>query len=346
MKRPTIIDIAREVGVSKAAVSYALNGRGGVSARTRQRILEVAAEMGWRASSAARALSSDRAASVGIVLARSPEVLHTEPFFMQMVAGLERTLSEHGVSLQLALATDTATELATYQHWWAERRVDGVVVTDLRVSDPRPRLLRELGTPTVYFGIAHPMPGSSVLRGNEHDVARTALAHLAQLGHRRIGHVQGPRDLQHTVRREEALREAAEEFDGVVLSQASGGYTEEGGVRATRQLLAARDRPTAIVYDNDVMAVAAVASADDLGVRVPADLSVVAWDDSMLCRVVRPAVTAFAHGVAQDAATAALMLLELVETGAVEDRELSPRRLVSRASTAAPGSQQNDNGEN
>ncbi|MER7083125.1 substrate-binding domain-containing protein, partial [Saccharopolyspora kobensis] len=71
---------------------------------------------------------------------------------------------------------------------------------------------------------------------------------------------------------------------------------------------------------------------------VPAELSVLAWDDSMLCRVVRPAVTAFAHGVAKDAATAARMLLELVETGAVEEGELSSRRLVPRASTAAPGS--------
>ncbi|MER7015522.1 LacI family DNA-binding transcriptional regulator [Saccharopolyspora sp. NPDC000359] len=334
MKRPTIIDIAREVGVSKAAVSYALNGRGGVSARTRERILEVAAELGWRASSAARALSSDRAACVGIVLARPPEVLHTEPFFMQMVAGLEQTLSEHGVSLQLALATDTATELATYQRWWAERRVDGVVVTDLRVSDPRPQLLRELGTPTVFFGTAEPMPGSSALRVNENDVARAALAHLVELGHRRIGHVQGPRDLQHSVRREQALRAAARDVD-VVVSRAAGDYTEEGGVRATRRLLAARDRPTAVVYDNDVMAVAVVAAADDLGIAVPADLAVLAWDDSMLCRVVRPAVTAFAHGVAQDAATAARMLLELVETGAVEDGELSSRRLVPRASTAA-----------
>ncbi|MER5389667.1 LacI family DNA-binding transcriptional regulator [Saccharopolyspora sp. NPDC002686] len=338
MKRPTIIDIAREVGVSKAAVSYALNGRGGVSPQTRERILEVAAELGWRASSAARALSSDRAASVGMVLARSPEALHTEPFFMRMVAGLEQALSEHGVSLQLALVADTATELATYQRWWAERRVDGVVVTDLRASDPRPRLLRELGTPTVFFGTAEATPDSSVLLVNENDAARTALAHLAGLGHRRIGHVQGPRSLQHTVRREEALRAAAREHDGVVLSRAPGDYTEEGGMRATRRLLAARDRPTAIVYDNDVMAVAAVAGADDLGIEVPAQLSVLAWDDSMLCRIVRPAVTAFAHGVAEDAATAARMLLELVETGAVEARELSSRRLVPRASTARPGS--------
>ncbi|MEU6262175.1 LacI family DNA-binding transcriptional regulator [Saccharopolyspora shandongensis] len=338
MKRPTIIDIAREVGVSKAAVSYALNGRAGVSPQTRERILDVAAAMGWRASSAARALSNDRAANVGIVLARSPEVLRTEPFFMQMLAGLEKTLSADGFSLQLALAADTGTELDTYRRWWAERRVDGVVLTDLRVSDPRPELLRELGTPAVFFGTAGPMPGIPVLRADEDEAIRSAIAHLAELGHRRIGHVQGPADLQHTVRRADALRRAVGGTSGLSVHHASGDYTEEGGVRATRRLLSAPNPPTAVIYDNDVMAVAAVVHAEELGVRVPADLSVLAWDDSMLCQVVRPAITAFAHSVVVDSATAARMLLELIETGSADDGELSPRKLMPRGSTApAPG---------
>ncbi|SDZ12630.1 transcriptional regulator, LacI family [Saccharopolyspora shandongensis] len=338
MKRPTIIDIAREVGVSKAAVSYALNGRAGVSPQTRERILDVAAAMGWRASSAARALSNDRAANIGIVLARSPEVLRTEPFFMQMLAGLEQTLSAEGFSLQLALAADTGTELDTYRRWWAERRVDGVVLTDLRVSDPRPELLRELGTPAVFFGTAGPMPGIPVLRADEDEAIRSAITHLAELGHRRIGHVQGPADLQHTVRRADALRRAVGETPGLSVHHASGDYTEEGGVRATRRLLSAPNPPTAVIYDNDVMAVATVVHAEELGVRVPADLSVLAWDDSMLCQVVRPAITAFAHSVVVDSATAARMLLELIETGSADDGELSPRKLMPRGSTApAPG---------
>ncbi|MGP4021434.1 LacI family DNA-binding transcriptional regulator [Saccharopolyspora sp. 5N708] len=334
MKRPTIIDIAREVGVSKAAVSYALNGRAGVSAQTRDRILDVAASMGWRASSAARALSNDRAASVGIVLARSPEDLRTEPFFMQIVTGLEQTLSVHGFSVQFALTADTDTELATYRRWWAERRVDGVLATDLRVSDPRPAVLRDLGTPAVFFGTAETMAGIPVMRVDDADVVTSAIEHLTGLGHRRIGHVQGPLDLRHTVRRGEVLQLIARESPGLTVTHAPGDYTEEGGVRATRRLLAARNPPTAIIYDNDVMAVAAVVHAAELGVRVPEELSVLAWDDSMLCRVVRPAVSAFAHNIVADAATAARMLLELIETGVADDAALTPRRLVPRASTA------------
>ncbi|WP_158628554.1 LacI family DNA-binding transcriptional regulator [Saccharopolyspora rhizosphaerae] len=338
MKRPTIIDIARAVGVSKAAVSYALNGRGGVSQETRERILEVATQLGWRASSAARALSSDRAATVGVVLARSPEVLRTEPFFMQFVAGLEQTLSAHGFSLQLALASDPVTELETYRRWWAERRVDGVLLTDLRVDDPRPALLRELRVPAVFFGTERPMAGIPVLWVDEHDIADSAVALLAGLGHRRIGHVQGPAQLRHTARREREVGRAAAETPGVGLVRDQGDYTEDGGVAATARLLDAADPPTPIIFDNDVMAVASVARAEELGVRVPADLSVLAWDDSMLCRVVRPAITAFSHDVGAAAARAGVMLLELIETGVADDARLQQRELIRRESTgAAPG---------
>ena len=334
MKRPTITDIAAEVGVSKAAVSYALNGRPGVSQETRDRVLEIAAEMGWRASSAARALSRDRAATVGVVIARSPEVLRTEPFFMQVVTGLEQTLSAHGISLQLALAGDTETELETYRLWSAERRVDGVLLTDLRVDDPRPALLRELRIPAVFFDTERPIAGVPVLWVDEHDIADTALAHLVELGHRRIGHVQGPPQLRHTLRRDRELRRAAVETPGVSLVQEDGDYTEEEGVAATARLLALDEPPTAIIYDNDVMAVSAVSRADELGVRVPQDLSVIAWDDSMLCRVVRPALTAFSHDIVSASSTAALMLLELIETGVADDERFLPRELISRGSTA------------
>jgi DNA-binding LacI/PurR family transcriptional regulator len=260
-------------------------------------------------------------------------VLRTQPFFMQLVAGMEQTLSEHGVSLQLALATDQDTEMATYRRWWAERRVDGVLLTDLRVSDPRPPLLHSLGAPAVLFGAPGRISGTPVLRTDErHDVDK-AVEHLTALGHRTIGHVQGPADLQHTRRRSTALREAVRNRIGTDVVQAEGSYTEQGGISATRRVLAAKPRPTAIIYDNDVMAVAVVASAAELGVRVPADLAVLAWDDSMLCRVVQPAVTAFAHDIAADAATAAHLLLELIETGVADDAKLSERELVPRGST-------------
>ena len=99
MKRPTIAEIAARAGVSTGAVSYALNGRPGVSATTRKRILEIADEIGWRPSVAARSLSGSRAHSVGLIIARPPDTLGVEPFFMRFIAGLEGELYRQDIAL-------------------------------------------------------------------------------------------------------------------------------------------------------------------------------------------------------------------------------------------------------
>jgi len=339
VERPTIIDIARRVGVSKAAVSYALNGRAGVSAATRERILEVAAQLGWESGAPARPMTHDRSGTVGVVLAGSPEALCADGPALDWTAGAEAALAEHGLSLQVAFMPDGETELATYRRWWTERRVDGVLVPDLRTGDPRVRLLRELGMPAVLVGARDRAGEIAVLRTREDEEARAVVAHLAGLGHRRIGHVRVRSDLARHRLRAAALDQSTVEATGAgcataEISGAGAGNTETAAAQATWRLLAADRPPTAIVYDNDRMAVAAVARSAELGVRVPADLAVLSWQDSMLCRVVTPAVTALSRDAGRDAEAAVRLLLELIETGAADDSDLPAGVLVPRASTA------------
>src|SRR5690349_9802392 len=133
MPRPTITDVAVAAGVSKGAVSFALNGRPGISPETRERILEVAGRMGWTPSPRARALSTRKALAVGLVIARPPEILRADAFFPAFIAGLETVLSARGHALLLQIAEHD--DLATYRRLAQEARVDGVFVTDLRVDD-------------------------------------------------------------------------------------------------------------------------------------------------------------------------------------------------------------------
>lgn len=334
MKRPTIIDIARHVGVSKAAVSYALNGRAGVSAATRERILDVASQLGWDAAGPARTPAADRTGTIGLVLARPPQEIRAEPSMVNWLAGVESALAEYGLILNVALTPDADAELGTYRQWAAERRVDGVIVTDLRAEDARMPLLRELGLPAVVIGEQERVPNVAVLRFAVADEVRAVVEHLAELGHTRIGHVQGGFDLEHTRRRNALLRTRVRERLGTDLVKVEADSTETGAAQATWRLLAVDPPPTAIVYDNDLMAVAAVARAAELDVRVPADLAVLSWQDSMLCRVVTPPVTALSQDVADDAVAAVHLLLELIETGAADDLDVPPRVLIPRASTA------------
>jgi DNA-binding LacI/PurR family transcriptional regulator len=136
MKRPTITDIAREAGVSKGAVSYALNGRPGVSEATRHRITRIARELGWSPSSTARALSGGRAGVIGLVL-DGP----SEAFFPALLDGFEP-------ELLLRVAADREAAVAVYRRWRAERKVDGVLLT---APDHAAELVR-IGLPAVLLG--------------------------------------------------------------------------------------------------------------------------------------------------------------------------------------------------
>ncbi|WP_405591819.1 LacI family DNA-binding transcriptional regulator [Streptomyces sp. NBC_01190] len=333
-KRPTIADIAQAAGVSKGAVSYALNGKAGVSAQTRGRVVEIAARMGWHPSSAARALSDGRAGAVGLVVDRPAWVLGIEPFFMRLVSGVEQGLAATGTALLLQVTDDAGAEEAAYRRWWGERRVDGVLLVDLRDGDPRPALLAELGLPAVVVGHAADATGTPSVWIDEAGAVRETLAYLAAMGHRRIARVAGPAKFVHTRERGEAFQECAAELSLPEITSVHTDYSGEDGARATRRLLSGPARPTAIVYDNDVMAVAALGVTQEMGIRVPAELSVVAWDDSELCRLVRPALTAVSRQVPEYGERAVRALLALIDGEKVDDILLDAPALVPRGSTA------------
>ena len=152
MRRPTIADIARRAGVTKAAVSFALNGQPGVSAATRERILAIADEIGFEPSSAARALSDGRAGAFGLIIDRPARTLGSEAFFMQLISGIQAELAQNHITLLFTMAEDQAEEIRMYRTWWAQRKVDGVFLVDLQVRDRRIRALEELGIPAVVLG--------------------------------------------------------------------------------------------------------------------------------------------------------------------------------------------------
>ncbi|GAA4214452.1 LacI family DNA-binding transcriptional regulator [Actinocatenispora rupis] len=333
-RRPTIADIAREVGVTKGAVSFALNGRPGVSADTRARILAAAERLGWRPSTVARSLSNLRSGSVGLVVTRPRSLLGVEPFYMRLIAGLERALHADGRSLLLAVTDHPGDAAEIYRAWWSERRVDGLVLTDLRTDDPRLAAVTDLGIPTVALGAPGPLPGLSTVTGDDGPTLRAALDHLAGLGHHRIARVSGPAGFAHAARRHAEFAAAHRTLFGTDPRQAHTRYVADQVLAATRELLDDPEPPTAVVYDSDLMAVTVVGSAAELGVRVPADLAVLAWDDSPLCELVRPRVSAFAHDVDADGATAVSLLIEQLRTGTPGHAELSPRTLTVRGSTA------------
>jgi DNA-binding LacI/PurR family transcriptional regulator len=334
-RRPTIADIARLAGVSKGAVSYALNGRPGVSDLTRARVLRIAEELGWEPNSAARALSGSGADAIGLVLSRAPRMLGVEPFFMTFLAGLESELAPQRQALLLQLVPDHETAAATYRRWWLGRRVDGVLVMDLFEQDARIVALAELGLPALAVGGPAGVGSLDCLWSDDAAAMASAVQYLAGLGHRRIARVGGPPQMRHTAVRTDAFRRAARELGLTDVQVVDADLTDELGAAVTRTLLTSSPRPTAIVYDNDVMAVAGMSVAGEMGLAVPADLSLLAWDDSPLCRLTHPALSAMTRDVFGFGAQAGRLLLEVIAGRRVGAVGGSLAVLTPRGSTGA-----------
>lgn len=332
-QRVTISDIAKRAGVSKGAVSYALNGRPGVSEDTRERILLIANELGWYPNRAARALSAARADACGFVLARPAKILALEPFFMEFLAGVETELASRSIGLTIQLVDDLHEEIAVYRRWWGERRVDGILMVDLRTADPRVDELVRLGLPAVVVGGPVENRALPAVWHDEASVVVEAVRYLAALGHSRIARVTGVKDFVHTAQRDEGFRSVMSELS-LVPDLIATDYTPESGARATRRLLSAPQPPTAIVYDSDLLAVTGLGVAQQMGFTVPDDLSIVGWDDSLISQVVHPPLTALTRNIEAYGVAAARQLLAAIEGETIEDVETERAELTIRGSTA------------
>ncbi len=322
--RVTISDIARRLEISKASVSYALNGRPGVSAETRRRVLELAEEVGFHASSAAVALSASRSGTIGIVIARDPDVITAEGFYMRTLFGVEQYLNDADGSLLLRLTGENGEDLDVYRRWTRQGRVDGFILFDERDDDPRISLLRSMGMPCVMVTSLDLADGIGRLITPEVETVTVILDHLHDLGHTKIAHVSGPMGYLHERVRADLLTSEGKRR-GMRMRHIEGTYSYDSSAAQTSRLLglAERNRPTALILGNDIMATAALRTAADLGVRVPDELSVIAWDDSVLCEVARPRLTAMDHGLMEKARLATDLLFSLI-AGTTETHRFSP----------------------
>ncbi len=333
MKRPTIKDISRLAGVSPTAVSFALNGRPGISDATRERVLEIARSSGWRPSAAAIALSAGRAGALGLVIARPEETFTSERFFMRLIAGVERVLTPRSLALVLQFASDVDEELEVYRQWFSRGRVDGVLVIDVRPDDRRPVELDRLRLPFVVVGapagFAHPS-----VQVDDDEIMRQMVQHFAERGIRGLAYVAGDPSTLHTQRRMAAFSTCCAELGIDPLATRTTDYSEATGAAATTALLDGSERPRGILYDNEVLTAGGLLALTQRGIAVPGEIAVASFEDSPLCRIFRPRITAMHRDPSQLGAMSAELLLDRLAGGATTHETAAVPVLAERASTA------------
>jgi DNA-binding LacI/PurR family transcriptional regulator len=331
MKHPTMEDVARQAGVSRALVSLVLRSSPRVSDGSRHKVLAAAEQLGYRPNAMARGLASQRGTTIGVLL----NDLHN-PFFADIVDGIEDLADAEGFQLLLGHGGRPARELAVLGAI-LEFRPAGLVL--LSPDAPSAVIAEQTGgLPAVVVGRPVRRPGMDTVMNDEAHGARLAVEHLARLGHRRIAHVSGGARGAGAKQRargyEVAMRAVGlAEHTRVVAA----GFTEQDGVDAARSILARGDPPSAIVAANDLVAVGMMAVLDDHGLAVPGDVSLVGYDNSALAHVRHVDLTTVNQPRHQMGRLALTCLLERIR--GQRDRSVLHRTtptLVVRSSTAPP----------
>lgn len=332
-RRLTIADIAARARVSPSAVSFALNSRPGIAPETRERILTVAKELNWRPNYAAHALSTARVGAIGVVTIREPEQpLWSASFGGHFLAGVQAELAERDILLILHTMPDLRAEADLYDRWLGERRVDGVLVINPEVDDPRLPALEALDLPALVVGDTRGLTPLGSVWTDDDAATRLAVEHLAALGHRHVGRMGGDPHLLHYAIRERAYRDAVAEH-GMTADPRTLAHDAEGA--ATIRDLATRpeDPLTAVIVEDLEFAVQLTANLAGLGLSVPSDVSVLAWDDGPAATLLTPALTALRRDIGAYGRLAARELVRVVDGEPPRSLQGTTTELVARGST-------------
>ncbi|WP_456283595.1 LacI family DNA-binding transcriptional regulator [Microbacterium sp. JZ101] len=331
--RATIHDVARVAGVSVSTVSKVINGRYGVSAKTSAHVLRVVTELGYESSLIAASLRRGRTHVIGVLVAEF------EPFALSLLEGISEALQGTGYDLLSYAGSLSGPTEGQHEGW--ERRslsrlggtlIDGAIIVTPTVEAP------SASVPVVAIDPHTGPAGATTVDSDNLEGAIAATRHLIELGHRRIAHVRGRRDLESARLREEgyrtALAEAGIAFDPALV--VDGGYRSEESTPAAEQLLSLADPPTAVFAANDLSAIRTIEIARARGISVPDDLSVVGFDDIPAAASHEPPLTTIRQPLREMGAAAVRILLGKLDGGddASDAHVRMPAQLVIRASTA------------
>lgn len=333
-QRPTLEAVAELAGVGRGTVSRVVNGAPGVSAKARAAVETAITQLNYIPNPAARSLVTSRTDCVALVIPESESRLAAEPYFSAVIRGVSTELADTEMQLLLILVRDRR-ELDRLTRFAAARRVDGVLLVSIHDDDPLPGLLEEMRMPTVLAGRRSPDESLSHVHSDNVGGAATAVRHLLDGGRSTIATITGPLDMDVGNSRLRGWREALAERGTAVHERlvAVSDFTEEGGRTAMRDLLDRSPGIDAVFAASDVMAVGALTELRERGRRVPDDVAVIGFDDSVIARHTTPALTSVRQPIeAIGRSITRLLLAEISEPSTAHQQLVLPTTLVVRDS--------------
>lgn len=333
-RRVTIEDVAGHLRLTKSTVSRALNGYPDIAEGTRLRVRKAADAMGYRPLSHAQAIRTGRVRTVGLVLQVNQHNGH-RPFLAEFLAGVSQAATAEDWTMTLSMASSDADTLRLMQQLVYENKADGFIVPRTYLDDPRIDFLRDAQVPFVLYGRTRNPQGCAWYDISGEDAMRDAVITLHGLGHRRIGFLRGGRGYTYADLRlqgyQAGLAHCGLPQDAALLSGPA--VTQDEGAAAAQALLAGRNPPTAMVCAVDLAALGVYRAAEDLGLQMGHDLSVISYDGIPEGALVRPGLSTFAVDSRAAGSRLTQILIKLIRGDAPEQhREISQARFLERGS--------------
>jgi LacI family transcriptional regulator len=333
----TIKDVAALAGVSYTTVSHVVNNTRPVNDDKRVRVLAAIDQLNYVPSAVARSLKAQATATIGLLVPNN-----TNPYFAEIARGIEGYFRRHGYCVFLCNSDNDVVTQREYLRVLHEKRIDGLIVASAGNDAMAAHTLGNSGVPVVI--VDRPIDGLPAdLVQIDHELgAAIATRHLADLGHTRIGCIAGPATTAVSAMRVAGFRLAMAERGLEVLPGAivESDFSSPGGYAAASTLFDTL-APSAIFAGNDLMGIGALRAAAERGIRVPADCSIIGFDDVELSRYVYPSLSTVGQAILRLGETAAKTLLDRINgtvTGPMRRHTIEPR-LIVRESTGAPAPQ-------
>mgnify|MGYP001818894475 CR=1 FL=1 len=332
----TIRDVAKLAGVAPITVSRVMNNSGYVSAETRRRVEQAAAELHFEPNMLASGLKSKRTHTIALVLTDI-----TNPFWTSVARAVEDEASRQGYTVIFCNTDESEQKQEQYLSMLLRRRVDGVLLVPASNSGETVRKLQAKDVAVVVLDRRVEDVAVDLVRGDSEQGARRLTEHLLSLGHRRVGMLAGPAGVSVSRERVAGYRMALDAA-GIAVDEALIQYDSfsiDGGDRMTRAMLALPTRPTALFAANNFIAVGALRALHRAGLRVPQEMSLVAFDDLPDIYLQAPILTVAVQPTYELGTMAAKRLLARLtneEAPGVEEIIL-PTELIIRASVLPPG---------
>jgi LacI family transcriptional regulator len=342
-KRVTITELARASGVSVGTVSRALNGYADVRPETRERIERLARELDYTPGAAARSLVTRRSHVIGVVLDTGeghPDLQH--PFFHEVLVGLKNHIGASGYDLLLFASERPGNGFGAHSYLkrCLHHNVDGVVLMGVDPEDPEVHRVVRSELPVVGVDVALAGPRTTYVISDNVSGAEAAVRSFHAQGHRRIATITGQLETRPGADRLRGYRQAVQDLGLAYRDEyvAYGDFYTESGRTAMARLLAQPEPPTAVFAASDMMALGAIREAAGAGLAVPADLSVIGFDDIQLADHMNPPLTTLRQDKAGLGRAAGAALVGLIggDEDAAADTVVLPVELIERGSSAAP----------